>query len=159
MKPFQGVKVLDDLANEFFREFSRAEYCLKAVGLCVTNKREAQPDWTAFSDTVRNALEQPVDADLIAAITYFNGSPPKKQVYAGGQLKWDPVAPGGKHAADDILILVRRVRNNLFHGGKFNGHWFEPERSERLLSASLAILRASIDANSQTKQAYAHRAP
>lgn len=150
--------MLDDLANEFFREFARAEYCLKAVGLCVSGRREAQPDWTAFSETVRKLLEMPADADLIGAITYFNSNPPRKQVYDGGKLQWDSTAPGGKHAADNILILVRRVRNNLFHGGKFNGEWFAPERSEQLLRASLTILRATIDANPQTKQAYAERA-
>jgi hypothetical protein len=41
-----------------------------------------------------------------------------------------------------ILLWVRRVRNNLFHGGKFNGHWFQPERSEQLITASLVVIHA-----------------
>ena len=150
--------MLDELANEFFREFARAEYCLKAVGFCVTTRRDAQADWSAFSNSVQDILERPVDAELSAAIKYFNQNPPRKQINDGGRLQWDSVAAGGKHAADDILILVRRVRNNLFHGGKFNGHWFEPERSESLLRCALTILRASINANPQTKDAYTQQA-
>lgn len=53
-----------------------------------------------------------------------------------------------------MLLYVRRVRNNLFHGGKFNGRRFAPERSELLLRHSLTIHRACIDASEDVHQAF-----
>lgn len=35
---------------------------------------------------------------------------------------------------------IRRIRNNLHHGAKFNGTWFVPERSQKLISSALEIL-------------------
>ena len=32
------------------------------------------------------------------------------------------------------------MRNNLYHGAKFNGTWFDPQRSERLLGHGLVVL-------------------
>src|SRR3546814_18633912 len=54
--------------------------------------------------------------------------------------------------SDFVLTYVRRVRNNLFHGGKFNGRWFEPQRSEQLLKHSLTILRACLAARSEERR-------
>ena len=56
--------------------------------------------------------------------------------------------------ADLILLYVRRVRNNLFHGGKFNEHWFAPERSQKLLESSLIILYHCLDLSAPVKEAY-----
>ncbi|MBK0795138.1 hypothetical protein GZV14_28120, partial [Escherichia coli O25b:H4-ST131] len=54
-------------------------------------------------------------------------------------LVWDDSLPQEKDLAKFLFLLIRRVRNNLFHGGKFNGKWFEPERSEALLQHGLVI--------------------
>ena len=53
-----------------------------------------------------------------------------------------------------LFLLIRRVRNNLFHGGKFNGKWFEPERSEALLQHGLVILRHCGTRHSEVSKAY-----
>lgn len=71
-----------------------------------------------------------------------------------GLIAWDDSRPQTDSRADELLIYVRRVRNNLFHGGKFNGHWFEPERSEPLLRYSIAILDACIREIPEIYEAY-----
>jgi len=58
---------------------------------------------------------------------------------------------------DLVLAYVRRVRNNLFHGGKFNGHWFEPQRSGELLTHSLCILRGAIDLHAEVSEPYGNK--
>lgn len=151
-----GLTPEDVLAYEFFREFARCEYCLKAVGFVVAG-RDAKADWGMFSDSVVGVFESPSE-QLALAIQYYLKSPPKKQVVREGSLHWDHSPPTARSQADLILLLVRRVRNNLFHGGKFNGHWFAPQRSRDLLRHGLIILHEVILANSRTREAYENRA-
>ena len=97
-------------------------------------------------------------ADLATAIRYYLEMPPKKQIIRNDLLDWDDLQPDHKNQAELILRLVCRVRNNLFHGGKFNGHWFEPQRSEELLRHGLLILRSAVAAHPNVSEAYAQRA-
>ncbi|MDR3370394.1 hypothetical protein [Rhodoferax sp.] len=150
---------LDELAFEFFREFSRCEYCLKVVGLREANRKDPTADWGAFANGVRAVLETPGSTELKVAIRYFVEHPPKKQIAGSdGLLDWKDVLPDHKHQAELILRLVCRVRNNLFHGGKFNGHWFEPQRSDDLLRHALVILAACISNHEAVQEAYAQKA-
>lgn len=144
---------LDALAFEFFREFARCECCLKAVGFR-KNDVVAQPDWDAFAQTVRQTIEEPTDHKVVAAVQYFSKHPPKKQVVKDGELAWSAQSPLSEPTAQEILVLLRRVRNNLFHGGKFNGNWFAPQRSEELLTHGLVLLRACIAGNDKMKKAF-----
>jgi hypothetical protein len=51
--------------------------------------------------------------------------------------------------------MVRCVRNNLFHGGKFNIEVLEDTaRTEKLLSSSLTVLAACLDIAPQQQAAY-----
>lgn len=150
---------LDALAFEFFREFARCEYCLKVVGLREPNRRDPTADWGAFASEIRPTLEGPHAAKLQASVQYYIDHPPKKQIQqADGLLGWSDVLPDHKHQAELILRLVCRVRNNLFHGGKFNGHWFEPQLSEDLLSHALVILNACVESHQAVRDAYAQKA-
>lgn len=151
--------VLDELAFNFFTEFARCEYCLKAVGLR-KNARNAEPDWRAFAAEVEvmDVIEEPQSSEIKTAIEYFLTNPPKKQIIVDGRLDWDEQLPSHRSKADLVLQLVCRVRNNLFHGGKFNGHWFAPQRSEDLIKFGLLLLKACIDNHSRVKEAYAQRA-
>ncbi|WP_210191581.1 MULTISPECIES: hypothetical protein [Rhodomicrobium] len=146
---------LDDLANKMFRVFARCEYALKAAGYH-RGDGKAEPNWTAFAAVVENVLADPDREDLKEAIAYILNQPPKKQVIRNGMLEWSDEPPQAASQADLILLYVRRVRNNLFHGGKFNGRWFEPERSEQLLRHSLVILDACATGCSDVRYAYDH---
>lgn len=150
---------LDMLATTFFREFARHEYCLKAVGLR-KNKKSAESDWLAYANEpeILTIFDTPPSPELAAAIKYYIGHPPKKQIVSDGLLRWDETPPDSKNNAELILQLVCRTRNNLFHGGKFNGHWFAPQRSIELITHGQSILSACAQAHPKVREAYAGRA-
>lgn len=144
---------LDQLAGKLFNVFSRTEYALKAAGYN-NGDGEAVANWRNFALAVENLIANPTTQELQEAIGFFFNAPPKKQVIVGGVIQWEVSEPGTNSQADKLLIYVRRVRNNLFHGGKFNGHWFAPERSEPLLRHSLTILTACVESVPAVRKAY-----
>ncbi len=144
---------LEKLAFEFFKVFARAEYSLKASGFNCGDGN-AKADWSTFSKQVENLIQTPNNQELQEAIDFVMSQPPKKQIIVNGKIEWSDCTPSDSVMAENLLVYIRRVRNNLFHGGKFNGHWFEPERSEKLISKSLIILKACINHNEDTKKAY-----
>jgi hypothetical protein len=152
------VPQLDVLAFEFFREFARCEYCLKAIGFRKKG-RDARADWTGrFAEEVQSVIEGSTSPAVQAAVAYFLKNPPKKQVIKKENLDWSNTLPTHKNKTELILLLVCRVRNNLFHGGKFNARWFAPQQSEELISHGLVVLKACIAGHPQMNEAYIDRA-
>ncbi|MCC6948703.1 MAG: hypothetical protein IT539_13130 [Bradyrhizobiaceae bacterium] len=148
------VHELEQLSQRMFVMFARCEYALKAAGFREGSDNEPRACWAAFAQSLENALSDASPPELRDAIAYILANPPRKQVVRGGVLEWATVEPESRSKADLILLYVRRVRNNLFHGGKFNGKWFDPPRSEKLLRASLTILEACIEASNKVREAY-----
>lgn len=146
-------KQLDQLASTFFRTFARAEYALKASGFN-NGEGAAEANWRKFALEVEELIAHPQDQSLEAAIGFYFDAPPKKQVIREGVITWEVSPPKTNSRADALLVYVRRVRNNLFHGGKFNGRWFEPERSEPLLRHGLVILSACMESVGAVREAY-----
>lgn len=144
---------LDQLAGKLFHVFSRTEYALKAAGYN-NGDGVAETNWRTFALDVEGLISNPENQELLEAINFFFNAPPQKQVIVGGVIQWEVSEPATNSKADKLLIYIRRVRNNLFHGGKFNGHWFEPERSEVLLSHSLTILTACVKYVPTVREAY-----
>lgn len=144
---------LDQLAGKLFHVFSRTEYALKATGYN-NGDGAAEANWRTFALAVEGLIANPASHELEEAINFFFNAPPKRQVIVGGVIQWEVSEPTTNSQADKLLIYVRRVRNNLFHGGKFNGHWFEPERSAPLLRHSLTILTACVESMPAVRQAY-----
>ena len=153
-----STEALDSLGFAFFREFARCEYCLKVVGLRDPARKDPTADWGAFAAEVLPLFDNPKSEEVANAISYYLTHPPKKQVLRGETLGWEEVQPDHKSKAELVLRLVCRVRNNLFHGGKFNGQWFAPQRSEELLSHGLSILGAAVAAHPKVREAYAQKA-
>lgn len=148
---------LADLASDLFRTFAQFEYCLKVIGYCVAGRGDAaNPDWTRFALDLP-PLSDETGNDVAEAISYLQQRPPKKQVFLDGVLQWRDVAPQAENENDLIFLYVRRVRNNLFHGGKFNGRFFDPERSRELLEHSITILMAAIFMSEPMMEAYENR--
>lgn len=114
----------------------------------------AEANWSAFAKEVEAFVQTPENPNLTNAIDFIFSHPPKKQVILNGKIQWSESAPNKKLKAESLLIYVCRVRNNLFHGGKFNGHWFEPERSEQLIQNSFLILKACVNKVASTREAY-----
>lgn len=72
-------------------------------------------------------------------------APPRKQILSGSSLDWKAtVARTGEQYESYVLRLVRIVRNNLFHGGKYPapvGPLEEVGRNSLLLEASITVLK------------------
>lgn len=134
-------EVRDDLRPliyDFFFWFSRFEYALKEANWLVSHDigAPARPGWKDFI-TAHEGHYQPsqAGADLIAANRL-------KQVVGDAGLDFTVVT----FKADDsqllrITILLRTVRNNLFHGGKKGrAGWDDPDRIRQLLPLCITIL-------------------
>jgi hypothetical protein len=147
-----------ELAWQFFVFFSRMEYALKRSRYLVKGKIPAEPDWDAFANKHDNQFcgllspkaEKKVSAEslkrLETAVVYFQQSPPRKQIVEGGALGWSE--PQSKNDGENVLRwllrVVRIVRNNLFHGGKFPGSPVnDPSRDRQLLTNSITVLIAA----------------
>ncbi len=144
---------LDQLAGNLFHVFSRTEYTLKASGFNNGNG-PAEANWRTFALAVEAVIAAPSSPALKEAIDFFFDTPPNKQVIVDGAIRWEVSEPQTDSKADKLLVYVRRVRNNLFHGGKFNGHWFAPERSEPILRHSLTVLSACVEFVPSVQEAY-----
>jgi hypothetical protein len=99
---------LDQLAFEFFREFARCEYCLKAVGLRELNRRDPTADWGAFANQVEQVFNTPSSEEMTRAINYYLAAPPKKQVVRNGLLDWAESLPDHNSQAELILRELRK---------------------------------------------------
>lgn len=133
---------LDKLAFSFFKLFAQYEYALKAMQYARSGAGgQAEPEWDKFSNEIgRLVLDEP-DGEILDAINYLFDHPPKKQILKDGVLSWQNVNIA-ERSPQILFSHIRRVRNNLYHGGKFNGRWFDPDRSEELISKSLLVLQA-----------------
>ena len=127
-----------ELISKFFLVFSRFEYALKAAGWAKAGRNNtAWPDW----DKVMKKLQEAKDRDPVfdkAGILFTE--PPKRQILENDQLCWRKVKPSGNRS-QQLIRSVKCVRNNLFHGGKYNDQQivFTP-RQVCLVTAALEVL-------------------
>jgi len=127
------------LAFEFFYFFSRFEFCLKENGYLKSCKvgAIAEPGWDDFVKKYSQTYDPSGEARWLLA------SPPEKQiVVAKGELRWRPVGVENcSSELDKVALMVKTVRNNLFHGGKHGAAgWDDPARMKDLLLNCRAIL-------------------
>lgn len=126
----------------FWIVFARFEYALKREGYAYGDQGSVWAHWDRLAAELNGTWNAGRTAELQAAADYFNSHPPRKQVFQNNMLEWaDSVVPNHEPELKRLLIYVRRVRNNLFHGGKFNaGFVAAPERDTALITNSLIVL-------------------
>lgn len=146
---------LDQLAFRFFKVFAQYEYALKAMGYGrAKNKKNdaAEADWDRFANEVGAVLLKKQDANIADAVKYLLLHPPKQQVWINDTVGWKDVR--NDESSPQILFAhIRRVRNNLYHGGKFNERWIAPDRSYELISKSLLLLEYLAQSDQPLKDA------
>lgn len=131
---------LDQLAFHFFKLFAQYESTLKEQGFFQADKSgNVIVDWDRFSNEVVGKGFKAELGELAPAAEYILDFPPKRQIVDNGKVVWADV-PATEKSVQILFSHICRVRNNLFHGAKFNGSWFDPDRSELLLTHSLSIL-------------------
>ena len=132
------------LAWYFFVFFSRFEYALKRCDRYLAGG--AGPNWDKFASDYASQFENLESKALKAAVVYFQDNPPHKQLQRAGELSWSD--PQEYDHREPLLIwllrMVRCVRNNLFHGGKFPlVSISDPSRDRELLVNSMHIWKAA----------------
>lgn len=132
--------LLDQLAFRFFKLFAQYESVLKANGFFQADRSGSViVDWDKFANQVIGKDFIGELGDLAPAAMYILDHPPKRQIVDENRVVWADV-PSIDKSVQMLFGHISRVRNNLFHGAKFNGSWFDPKRSEDLLTHSLSIL-------------------
>lgn len=136
---------------EFFALFSRFEYALKTCGY-MSNEKNAKPDWYKLTRKENVAgLFETIQTDDRARILF--DEPPGKQIRQNGLLRFETkdsiVTPDDM---DGLCDAVKRVRNNLFHGGKEQADW--ASRDEKLCLASSAVLKTILLADGRLRDAF-----
>lgn len=123
---------------KFFRAFARFEQVLKANGFLRAG-RSAQANWEAFIGS-RRELDD-LHNDPNSSIQYLKLQPPWRQIVDHGALSYERPTP--IQNTKQLVLAVRSVRNNLFHGEKTaTGPMNSPARNKALVSSGFAVLRA-----------------
>jgi hypothetical protein len=134
---------------EFYAVFSRFEYALKRSGFVKGDKyKNAVVDWDRFAAEVLDGRHRnEMSRAFTRGKTYLLQTPPDRQVVRPDQSVGWQKNPRRSRESDGqyLLRLVRDVRNNLFHGGKYPAASGGPVdkaalRNADLLAASAAVL-------------------
>ena len=123
------------------------EYALKATGHVQNNNGDARANWDTFANSISDGFERIEDDDFKRAVKYLNERPPFKQVIRKGRLGYEERTRDNRQSrAALVLLSVRTVRNNLFHGGKFlPAGELDEGRDETLVQHSLTVLKHCVD--------------
>lgn len=134
--PFKGSGLDRELVCEFFAVFCRFEFALKEAGCVRIQGGVVQPAWWQFAEDAAGWIQVESESVLATAIQVLCEEPPEVQT---GAQTWEPRGLHGESELEKAVDAARRVRNNLFHGGKHTRH-SPPERDKRLIQASLQLL-------------------
>jgi hypothetical protein len=136
-----------ELLLDFFLTFSKFEYALKNSGFFIKHPDQpngappAEPDWDTFAVSLRTVFDSTKSEELKEACRYLLESPPNKQVIVNDAPAWETPTRSQVTDFEFLLRAIRIVRNNLFHGGKYNIEFHETtERTCKLLQSTLVVL-------------------
>ncbi len=150
-------RIVDDTFNQMYSAgperfafcgaFALFEYALKQT-YPVNGSGIAWPNWCAFIRTSPD-LNANANGTLKAAINCVLNNPPMIQKARDGQpqFEFEALAGSGNEA---ICEALKRIRNNLFHGGK------QPykDRDRQLVEAGLEIIEGFLDINPCMRTAF-----
>lgn len=143
---YQELEIEKDLTTGFTILFSRFEYALKRTPrYALGDDKGVKADWDRFARDYNGDFNSESTPALKAAVQYLKDPPPRKQIIKNGSLDWKDVLIENTPLLKQVLDSVRRVRNNLFHGGKFpDGPVEDPGRDNQLLESCTTVLEECI---------------
>ena len=134
-----GLKIV----YRFFITFSRFEFALKESLIYAHQQGNyVEPNWDVFTNAIEGNFNPAKTKELKDAVDYILQHSPKKQYLENGLILWrDRVFAKNVSDLKRLNNHIRDIRNNLFHGSKFNGN-YQPDisRNIKLLISSLIIL-------------------
>ncbi len=123
-------------AIRLFKVMMRIEFALKDLGFCRQRGNAVEVAWDEYAakNISRDFFERVISSGRANVLI---ADPPKRQtIDPGGSLSWERV--GAVSTVQDLLGAVRRVRNNLFHGGKSGDP--DGDRNEELICGATYVL-------------------
>ncbi|NKK01234.1 hypothetical protein GFL63_21000 [Rhizobium leguminosarum bv. viciae] len=113
-----AANALPRQANKLFRIFARFEFALKMAGYAEMKKDKLDIAWDKFANS------KPIGVPFLRYVrehkicpTILN-APPKSDLMENGRYGFEQNAKQPQ-SVQELFGAVRRVRNNLFHGGKY----------------------------------------
>lgn len=144
-----------DLIYEFVFVFSRFEHALSVTSYLSETKGGVSADWDKFAREMNAVFLSILSPEVNKAVKYYESDPPRKQVVDFDSLTWKDVVPKTDYKLEKLLLLIRRVRNNLFHGEKFavllEG---DSKRDTELLKHGLTILYACLQVSTDLRKRF-----
>lgn len=155
---FPNMPIPEALALEFMGTFARCEYALKCTGYAKGDAGIVQPNWDTFAKDINWHFSRVKDPTFQRAVELLVTDSPRKQVLKDGHLHWKKSPPNPKQdKSQQTLLMVRRIRNNLFHGAKvWSPEYDNRTRDIRLLEAGLTVLRHCMQLKDEVHEAYQH---
>jgi len=140
----------------FFALFSRWECALKHHFPRPGNYGEAQAGWEDFGNEAADLITAIDSAGYEEARDYLLQNPPLRQHSENSQLIWKTNPKREKESDVNYLLrIVKDVRNNLFHGGKYqSGPIVELARDRRLIEAASTVLEACVNVDPRIREAF-----
>ena len=150
---YDHLEIDKRLVTDFSILFSRFEYALKRTkGYAKGDENGVEPAWTKFARDHADRFDTKKTTELESAVDFLNSEPTKKQVLKNGVLDWKVVQKQNNPLLEQVLVTVRRTRNNLFHGGKFPiGPVEEPGRNSKLLRCCMTVLEECLTLNDEIR--------
>lgn len=146
-KTWNGLKHYPSNSFVFFQIFMRFEYALKATPkFRIGNDTNVMANWDCYAANLGKSF---FECDVLrnAASTILN-HPPKKQCIKKGELDFKPVkAPSN---VQEFFLAIRRIRNNLFHGGKSGPP--DGQRNDDLITEAIKALMLAYKASDENFQ-------
>ena len=143
-----------NIMNEFFITFSRFEFALKSSNYVNTDNGKVMANWGTFTQSISNSFNIEKTQILKKSIEYLLEHPAKLQIIHNGQLGWENrVFQANEPLINKLSLTIRDIRNNLFHGGKFNGNYEQDvSRNFLLLKYSIIVLNEWLNLNVNVKE-------
>jgi hypothetical protein len=148
-----------ELMTEFFISFARFECALKNCQFISLEGDRVKPNWDTFINSIRQPLSRPSPLGYENATNFILTNPPRIQILNNGTLDWrERVFPQN---TDDITKLKQHIcdiRNNFFHGGKFQGIYHpDISRNYRLIEYALITLNYWLTLNINVNQSFSEQ--
>ena len=145
-----------EIVFQFFISFARIECALKNSLTFATSNLPTQPNWELFLKTIKPLTDYSSNASIKKAKDYILNNPPQIQTKTATAIEWtEREFQQNEPEENKLLQHIKDVRNNLFHGGKFNGIYkIDESRNYILINSSLTILNYWITLNQNILQLF-----
>lgn len=138
--------------------FCGFEDALKRGGYLREDKTGPWPDWWRFADCNCQVFDGQTDDALHQATECLIANPARLQIRTEDAVvdyQANPSPLPGDGIPQKAVNAIQRVRNNLFHGGKFgSGEIEDPARSECLLRHSVTVLEHAAELDERLKRVF-----